>query len=158
MPVAVTRNEMLDATEMQVVELIAITNRLIAIFSEENSHLLHQKVASILPLQNEKNALLESYARIIAVLQNDLEALYRLAPEVKAQLSEILRHFQDIIVENRRALAIARDARTFVMEALREAVLHESDTHQSYTADGEGTSIFYQKGAARATALFDQNL
>ncbi|MFN5608152.1 MAG: hypothetical protein ACK5UY_09010 [Holosporales bacterium] len=158
MPVVATRNEMHDTAETQVSELVAITKRLISLFSEENSYLARQNVASILPLQNEKNALLDRYARHVALLQEDTEALHALTPEIKAQLSEILRYFQNIVAENRRALAIARDARTFVVQALREAVLYERDIHQSYTAEGEGTAVLYQTGTARAAALFDQNL
>lgn len=138
--------------------LLEAATRLTSILDEETQHLSKQDVASIVPLQDDKNKLLKVYEASISEMQRKPTLIEALNASEKVMLSEALKKLQNTTTTNRRALMAARDSRRFVLNAIRDAAMESIEQHTAYTAKGNSTGAFYGRGQAAVSVAMDQRL
>jgi flagellar biosynthesis/type III secretory pathway chaperone len=135
-----------------VAYLQAVAERLAMVLEEETSHLRTQNVDAIVPLQEGKQKLSKAYMETMRTLQQQPMLLIALPDASKQHLKEALARFQVISKTNRQALKAARDARRYVLSAMREAAVGQTQELSAYGRKGQTQHAIFRRTPSAAAA------
>ncbi len=95
--------------------LTQVAQRLLDILTKENALIKERNIDAIIPLQEEKQRLLGAY-------ENAIHHLTESQPVVLSEeCRQLLKELHAILKENKKVVKAARDARRFVVKAIRDA-------------------------------------
>lgn len=137
---------------------IHIAGRLIAIMEREIGFLRKMEIAEIAALQEEKNTLVAAYEDGIRQFAADPDTLNALQPALKAELTDLAARFDDVVLENSRALEAVRDSHERLLRTIVDAVSQNRARHAGYSETGGKPQPAGGIRAARLSLTLDRQL
>ena len=137
---------------------IQIAGRLIAIMEQELGSLRKMEIAEIAGLQEEKNTLVAAYEDGIRQFDADPDTLNALQPALKAELTDLAARFDDVVMENSRALEAVRDSHERLLRTIVDAVSENRARHSGYSDTGGKPQPAGGIRAARLSLTLDRQL
>ncbi len=143
---------------VKVSHLLDVLNTLTERLNEETTLLRAQRVAEIIPLQAEKEQLFTVYESLVVDLQQNPKQLKEVDESTRHSLRQMLKKFHHYAHQNKVAIKAARDARRFVLNAIRDAALDQQKQGTGYTADGYSTPVYKRAHGNTVSVAIDKNL
>ena len=142
----------------QALDLMKVLTRLIEVLQQEIATLHDMDPSGIQQLQQDKIVLTAAYESLLGQLRGEPEALRNLPQELREQVMQVTRDFQDTLTENARALYAVKEANDRLFNAVAKAVEEQRGHGSAYSSRGSlasGATIGHR--GATSVAL-DQRL
>ncbi|MGE0251485.1 MAG: hypothetical protein AB7G80_06985 [Dongiaceae bacterium] len=123
-------------THPRLLQLIQVTQELIAVIKSENEFLRARDIKSTVNLQEAKSSLTFVYESIIKWVKGNPQAVKAADPAIRARLHELAKSFDAAASENLLRLKAAREVGNTVLEAIRQAVMDQVNPQHLYAAGG----------------------
>ncbi len=139
-------------------DLIAVADRLGSVLRREIEMLQEMRPGQIATLQDEKTALIDSYAAQIGALNDSPGALDRLDAAAKLQLRRTVEGLRDTMTENEMALRAAHDVNVRLVETVVEAVNEATGPTPVYDPSGRMNGDGQSRGRSGVALTVDTEL
>lgn len=142
----------------QALDLMKVLTRLIEVLQQEIATLHDMDPSGIQQLQQDKIVLTAAYESLLGQLRGEPEALRNLPQELREQVMQVTRDFQDTLTENARALYAVKEANDRLFNAVAKALEEQRSHGSAYSSRGSlasGATIGHR--SATSVAL-DQRL
>ena len=120
-------------------ELIDLTERLTEVMTREVALLDAMRPSEIGPLQSQKATLSAAYASAVGVMSNDAALVDEADPDTRDALTRATARLKQTMVDNLRAIDVAKTFNQRLIRALGEAVAESRPSTNAYTAAGSPT-------------------
>ena len=122
-----------------IVELIDLTERLTEVMTRELGLLDAMRPSEIGPLQIEKATLSAAYASAVGLMNKNAALVDEANPDIRDALTRATARLKETMVDNLRAIDVAKTFNERLIRALGEAVAESRPSTNAYTAAGSPT-------------------
>jgi hypothetical protein len=129
--------------------LVEIAARLVDLMGRETALLGAMKIRDANALQDEKTRLARAFEDRARALKGNSAVVATLTAELKGELQDAIKRFDEAAKANATAIRAARDANQHLLQAIVDAVSAKQSAGQSYGATGAPA----QAGACKPKAL-----
>ncbi len=137
---------------------IRTASRLVVIMENEIAFLRKMEVAEIAALQDEKTALVNAYEEGIRRIAADPNTFSAMEPALKAELHEVITHFNGVVAENGRALEAVRHSHQRLIKAMVDAATESRSHHAGYSKTGGSPRLTGTARTAHLSLTLDRRL
>ncbi|MBL6934224.1 MAG: flagellar export chaperone FlgN [Alphaproteobacteria bacterium] len=120
-------------------DLIHVTGQLNALLAQENDILKARRLGEIQGLQKEKSALGSAYENLMRDLISDRDRLAKIAPALRAELTEKTHAFNELAQENGRRIRAAQEINDNIIQIIANAATKEQRDTNLYSRKGKVT-------------------
>ncbi|HEX7005740.1 MAG TPA: hypothetical protein VF274_01250 [Alphaproteobacteria bacterium] len=136
--------------------LVEIAARLVAIMDRETALLGTMKIRDANALQDEKTRLARAFEERARALKGNAGLVATLTAEIKSELRDAIKRFDEAAKANAIAIKAARDANEHLLQAIVDAVSAKRTAAQGYGATGARSAPRSCKPEALSLTLDDR--
>lgn len=148
---------MTDTTQ-QALDLMKVLTRLIEVLQQEIQTLHEMDPSGIQALQQDKIVLTAAYEAMLGQLRSSPDSLRNLPGELREQVMQVTKRFQDTLTDNARALFAVKEANDRLFNAVAKAVEEQRSHGNTYSARGALTAGAAVSGSLATSVALDQRL
>ena len=131
---AILEDNKTEVANKMAEQIIVVAKELIGLLVLEKNLILSQKIYDIEKTAERKNVLISAYQAGLQAFNNDVDLLNNINSNSKIELKAVLSLLQKTMQSTMDTVEAARNARTMMLESIREAALHNKKP-QTYSGN-----------------------